>query len=61
MAARYERLGLSVRQGQKVKARLLEQGLIEEHQETTNRGRLRVMCLTEKGKVALSDASLKAV
>jgi len=50
IAARYKRLGLSVRHGQKVKAKLLEDGLIEEHQKITNTGRLRVICLTEKGK-----------
>lgn len=50
IAARYKRLGLSVRQGQKMKAKLLEDGLIEEHQETTKTGRLRVIRLTEKGK-----------
>jgi len=50
IAARYKRLGLSVRHGQKVKAKLLEDGLIEEHQQITNTGRLRVIRLTEKGK-----------
>jgi len=49
VAARYKRLSLSVRQGQKVKAKLLEQGLIEEDEEITKRGRLKVIRLTEKG------------
>jgi len=50
IAARYKRLDLSVRQGQKLKAKLLEKELIEEYQETTKSGRLRVIRLTEKGK-----------
>jgi DNA helicase HerA-like ATPase len=50
IAARYQRLGLSVRQGQKLKARLIEQGLIEEHMDTTNKGRLSIIQLTPKGK-----------
>jgi hypothetical protein len=48
IAARYKRLGLSVRQGQKLIAKLLEQGLIEQHQETTKTGRMKVVRLTEK-------------
>jgi hypothetical protein len=54
VAARYERLGLSVRQGQKLIERLFEQDLIEQKLETTNTGRMRVIRLTEKGKIALS-------
>ncbi|MHC4187762.1 MAG: hypothetical protein ACYSRQ_06170 [Planctomycetota bacterium] len=50
IAVRYKRLGLSVRQGQKLKAKLLEKGLIEEHQETTKTGRLTVIHLTDRGK-----------
>jgi hypothetical protein len=49
IAERYKRLEISVRQGQKLKAKLLEQTLIEEHQETTKTGRLKVIQLTEKG------------
>lgn len=55
IAARYKRLDLSVRQGQKLKARLLEKELIEENQETTKTGRLRVTRLTEKGILLLSN------
>jgi hypothetical protein len=47
VAARYKRLGLSVRQGQKLKAQLLKDGLIEEQNETTKVGRLRVIRITE--------------
>ncbi|MFC1794068.1 ATP-binding protein [Planctomycetota bacterium] len=57
IAARYKRLGLSVRQGQKVKTKLLEQGLIEEDQETTRIGRRTVVQLSEKGKVVLCGAN----
>ncbi|MHC4154843.1 MAG: hypothetical protein ACYST6_07980 [Planctomycetota bacterium] len=53
IAARYKRLGLSVRQGQKLKQSLLEKGLIEERQETTKTGRLTVIRLTEKGRALL--------
>jgi hypothetical protein len=50
IAARYKRLGLSVRQGQKLKTKLLDQGLIEEQMETTHAGRLATIQLTEQGK-----------
>jgi predicted transcriptional regulator len=56
IAARYKRLGLSVRQGQKVKVRLLEQGLIEENEEMTRTGRLKAINLTKKGEALLSKA-----
>jgi len=49
IAARYKRLGLSVRQGQKLKIRALQQSLIQETIETTRTGRLIIICLTEKG------------
>jgi len=54
IAARYKRLGLSVRQGQKLVAKLLDQGLIQHHQQTTKTGRLKMIRLTEKGKALLS-------
>ena len=53
IAARYKRIGISVRQGQKLKEKLLQQGLIEESEETTKTGRLRVISLTEKGKALM--------
>jgi len=55
IAARYKRLGLSVRQGQKLKVRALQQLLIDETTETTKTGRLNVIQLTGKGKAFLSD------
>jgi hypothetical protein len=45
---RYRRLGISVRQGQKLKAELVEKGLIEEAEKKTKTGRLRVIRLTGK-------------
>jgi len=57
IAFRYKRLNLSVRQGQKLKAKLLEAGFIEEYQEITKTGRLRVTRLTAKSKVLLSTAN----
>ena len=56
IAARYKRLGLSVRQGQKMKARLLERGLIEEDEEITKTGRLKAINLTKKGEALLPKA-----
>ena len=57
IAARYKRLGLSVRQGQKLKAHALQQSLIEGTIETTKTGRQTFIRLTEKGKTSLSAAS----
>ena len=57
VAARYKRLGLSVRQGQKLISKLFETSLIKQHQETTKNGRLRVIRLTEKGKALLTKAN----
>ena len=57
IASRYKRLDISVRQGQKLKAKILQQTLIEEHIKTTNTGRLKLIRLTEKGKAALSGAN----
>jgi hypothetical protein len=56
VAARYKRLGLSGRQGQKLKTSLLEQGMIEEQLGTTPAGRLMAIRLTEQGKQMLSNA-----
>ncbi len=53
VAARYKRLGLSVRQGQKLKTTALKFLLIEERIETTRIGRQALTHLTEKGKAAL--------
>jgi len=57
VAARYKRLGLSGRQGQKLKTKLLDQGLIEEQLETTHAGRLMTIRLTEQGKQLLPQAN----
>jgi hypothetical protein len=56
VAARYNRLGLSGRQGQKLKSELLEQGLIQEQLGITPAGRLMTIRLTEKGKDMLPNA-----
>jgi len=50
IAERYKRLGISVRQGQKLKFRLLEAGMIEDHEELTPTGRIRKIRLMEKGQ-----------
>jgi hypothetical protein len=55
VAARYKRLGLSGRQGQKLKTSLLEQGLIEEQLGTTPAGRLMTIRLSEQGRQLLSQ------
>ena len=56
IAARYKRLSLSVRQGQKLRAKLSEKGLIEEDLDVTNKGRLSIIQLTPKGKATLAAA-----
>jgi hypothetical protein len=56
VAARYKRLGLSGRQGQKLKTKLLEQGLIEEQLGTTPAGRLMTIRLSGQGTQLLSKA-----
>jgi len=54
IAARYKRLGLSVRQGQKLKGQALEKQLTEEGIESTGIGRINRIRLTEKGNALLS-------
>jgi hypothetical protein len=61
VAARYKRLGLSGRQGQKLKTSLLEQGLIEEQLGTTPAGRLMTIRLAEQGTQLLSKAKEKEI
>ena len=56
IAARYKRLGISVRQGQKIKAYLAADGLIEEEEQRTPTGKLLRIRLTEKGKLLLQPA-----
>jgi len=57
IAARYKRLGISVRQGQKLISKLLEQGLVRQTQKTTKTGRLKSVELTGKGEKYLSMAT----
>jgi len=57
VAARYQRLDLSARQGQRLKLQLLEKGLMEEQRETTRSGRLMALRLSEQGKSALAGES----
>lgn len=54
VAQRYKRLSLSVRQGQNLKDHTIREGLISEQLTTTARGRMRVLEVTEKGRVWLS-------
>ena len=54
IAARYKRLGISVRQGQRLKVRLADKGLIDDHEERTQTGRIRIIRLTEQGEQFLS-------
>jgi len=60
VAARYQRLGLSGRQGQKLKTKLIDQGLIEEQLETTRGGRLMTVRVTERGEQMLSQTKKTA-
>ncbi len=55
VAARYKRLELSGRQGQKLKSHMLEKGLIQEQLETTSAGRRMRIQLTQGGQEFLSD------
>ncbi len=57
VAERYKRMGLSVRQGQKLKEVIVEKGLVREQVQTTRSGKLRVIRLTEQGKLSLSDTA----
>jgi hypothetical protein len=54
IAQRYKRLDISVRQGQNIKAKALNQGLIEEQIQTTETGRIKVISLTKKAETLLS-------
>jgi len=56
IAERYRRLGLTVRLGQKLKAHYIEKGLLQEYIQTTHQGRLRVIRLTEEGRLSLPEA-----
>jgi hypothetical protein len=55
IADRYKRMGISVRQGQRLKEILLAEGLIQERVETTHSGRVRVVELTVKGRRFLAN------
>ena len=55
VAARYQRIHVSVRQGQKLKKKLAEVGLIEEGEEYTKTGRICTIRLTEKGVQCLGQ------
>ena len=57
IAERYKRLGISVRQGQKVKTIMLKEELIQESVNTTSIGRIKMIVLTKKGMELLSDLS----
>jgi len=50
IASRYKRLGISVRQGQKIKERTLKENLILENMEISNLGRVKAIQLTCEGK-----------
>ena len=60
VAARYKRLGLSARQGQKLKTNLLKENAIGEHLERTATGRRMIVRLTEEGKQRLSQSGKAA-
>ncbi len=54
IAARYKRLGLSVRQGQKLKSHAIEQALVRELHQTTHLGRIIILQISVKGQGLLS-------
>jgi len=55
IAARYKRLGISVRQGQRIKTHLAAEGLIKETAIRTSTGRLLEIRLTDRGRQLLLD------
>jgi hypothetical protein len=55
VAERYKRLGVSVRLGERIKRTLAEERLIQEEIQTTPRGKLRVIRLTEEGRLRLAE------
>jgi hypothetical protein len=55
IALRYRRLGLSVRQGQKIKIELIAAGWITEEIQTTHHGRVRTIRLTEQGRLSVQE------
>lgn len=57
IAARYKRLGITVKQGQELKAKLSQDGLIEEHKEITRTGRRTTIVLTEKAQTYVNGDS----
>lgn len=57
VAARYKRIGLSVRQGQRLKGKLVLLGMLDEREERTATGRLHIIRLTEKGRVELESVT----
>ncbi len=55
IAARYKNLNISVRQGQKIKQRALDQNLVSESLESTRTGTVRVVRLTKQGERILQE------
>jgi hypothetical protein len=55
IALRYRRLGLSVRQGQKIKNELIAAGWVTEEVQTTHQGRVRTIRLTEQGRLSVQE------
>ena len=56
IANRYKRLGISVRQGQKIKVQAAGEDLIEEAIKATSSGRLNTLKLTAKAEILLSGS-----
>lgn len=59
VAERYKRLRLSVRQGQKLKHRLVAERFISEQLETTHTGKRRTVRLTEQGRLWIDTTGLE--
>jgi hypothetical protein len=60
VAERYKRLGFSVRLGERIKRTIAEKQLIEQEIQTTPRGKLRVIRLTEEGRLRVDQAHSRA-
>lgn len=61
VVARYTRLGLNRYQGNKIQKELLEKNLIYWKPISTQKARLKVLVLTDKGKKAIPDVKIEKI
>ncbi len=61
VVARYARIGFNRYQGNKVQKELLEKELVYWKPVSTQKGRLKVLVLTDKGKKSISDVKIEKI